>query len=55
MKILVVYYSMHGHTLQLARAATEGAREIAGAEVILRRVQEFEDVDKKIDKDEHAL
>ncbi|MBV9386678.1 MAG: NAD(P)H:quinone oxidoreductase [Chroococcidiopsidaceae cyanobacterium CP_BM_ER_R8_30] len=54
MKILVVYYSMSGHTLQLARAVTEGAREIAGAEVILRRVQEFEDVDREIDKDEHA-
>lgn len=54
MKILVVYYSMNGHTLQLAQAAIKGAREIAGAEVILRRVQEFEDVDKEIDKDEQA-
>lgn len=54
MKILVVYYSMNGHTLQLSRAAVEGVREIAGAEVILRRVQEFEDVDKEIDKHEHA-
>ncbi len=54
MKILVVYYSMYGHTLQLARAVTEGAREIAGTEVNLRRVKEFEDVDREIDKHEHA-
>ncbi len=54
MKILVVYYSMDGHTLQLARAVTEGAGEIAGMEVNLRRVKEFEDVDREIDKHEHA-
>jgi NAD(P)H dehydrogenase (quinone) len=55
MKILVVYYSMYGHVLQLAKAVEEGARSIAGAEVILRRVQEFEVVDKQIDASEHAI
>ncbi len=54
MKILIVYYSMYGHILQLARAVAEGARSLEGAEVILRRVQEFEGVDKEIDKYEHA-
>ena len=33
MKILVVYYSMYGHVLKLARAAAEGAQTVAGAEV----------------------
>jgi len=31
MKILVVYYSMYGHVLQLARAVEEGAKSVAGA------------------------
>jgi len=45
-KILVVYYTLYGHTLQLARAVEAGARSVAGAEVTLRRVQEFEVVEK---------
>ncbi len=47
MKILVVYYSMYGHVLQLARAVEEGAKSVAGAEVIFRRVAEFEEVIRK--------
>jgi NAD(P)H dehydrogenase (quinone) len=47
MKILVVYYSMYGHVLQLARAVEQGAKSVAGAEVKLRRVAEFEEVIKK--------
>lgn len=47
MKILIVYYSMYGHVLQLARAVEEGARSIKGAE-------EFEAVDKIIDGNEFA-
>jgi NAD(P)H dehydrogenase (quinone) len=47
MKILIVYYSLHGHTFTLARAVEEGARSVAGAEVVLRRVEEFEAVLKK--------
>jgi NAD(P)H dehydrogenase (quinone) len=54
MKILVVYYSMYGHTLQLARAVAEGASKVPQAEVMLRRVEEFEVVDKKIDDNEPA-
>lgn len=44
MKVLVAYYSMYGHTLQMARAVEEGASAVNGTEVLLRRVQEFEAV-----------
>jgi NAD(P)H dehydrogenase (quinone) len=54
MKILVVYYTMYGHTLQLAQAVAEGAGEIPETEVTLRRVQELEAVDKIIDQNEFA-
>jgi NAD(P)H dehydrogenase (quinone) len=39
-KVLVVFYSRNGSTAILAEAVASGARE-AGAEVILRRVDEF--------------
>jgi NAD(P)H dehydrogenase (quinone) len=54
MKILIVYYSMYGHTLQLARAVEEGARSVQGLEVVIRRVQEFDVVDRIIDENEFA-
>ncbi len=40
MKILVVYYSLYGHVARMAEAVAEGAREVAGAEVVVRRVPE---------------
>ena len=40
MKVLVVFYSMYGHIYQMAKAAAEGAREVPGTEVVLRRVPE---------------
>ena len=40
MKVLVVYYSMYGHIYRLAQAIAEGAREVKGAEVEMRRVPE---------------
>jgi NAD(P)H dehydrogenase (quinone) len=55
MKILVVYYSMYGHVLQLARAVEEGAKSVAGAEVLLRRVAEFEEVIKKTADNEYLV
>jgi NAD(P)H dehydrogenase (quinone) len=55
MKILVVYYSLYGHVLQMAQAATEGIKEAAGVEPVLRRVREFEDIEKDIPNHEHAL
>lgn len=51
MKVLVVYYSLYGHTATLARAVEEGARSVSGAEVILRRVEEFEIVAQKTASD----
>lgn len=50
MKILIVYYSMYGHIHQMAGAMAQGAREVQGAEVIMRRVPETlgEDVLKKM-------
>ncbi|MDQ7821476.1 MAG: NAD(P)H:quinone oxidoreductase [Candidatus Eremiobacteraeota bacterium] len=40
MKILVVFYSMYGHVYRMAEAVAEGAREVQGAEAVLRRVPE---------------
>ena len=40
MKVLIVYYTMNGHTHRLAEAAADGARQVEGAEVRLRRVPE---------------
>jgi NAD(P)H dehydrogenase (quinone) len=40
MKIRVVYYSMYGHVHQMTEAIAEGAREVSGADVALRRVPE---------------
>ena len=47
MKVLVVYYSMYGHVLQLARAVEQGAESVPGVEVMLRRVAEFDEVIRK--------
>lgn len=49
-KLLVLYYSMYGHTEQMARAVAEGARSVAGVEVDLKRVPEVmsEDALKKL-------
>ena len=40
MKILVVYYSTYGHVHKMAEAVAEGAKEVSGAEIALRRVPE---------------
>jgi NAD(P)H dehydrogenase (quinone) len=40
MKVLIVYYSMYGHIHRMADAVAEGALEVGGAEVELRRVPE---------------
>jgi len=54
MKILVVYYSMYGHVLKLARAAAAGAQTVEGAEVVLRRVQELDSNLSKLQGSKHA-
>ena len=40
MKLLVVFYSTWGHVFRMAKAVAEGAREVPGVEVTLRRVPE---------------
>jgi len=54
MKILIAYYSLYGHTLQMAQAVKEGVASVADAEPVLRRIQEFPDVEKEIEKSKHA-
>jgi NAD(P)H dehydrogenase (quinone) len=41
MKVLVVYHTVYGHVQALANAVVEGAKEVEGVEVVLRRVREF--------------
>jgi len=40
MNILVIFYSMYGHTYEMAKAVVEGAEEVEKAEVELMRVEE---------------
>jgi NAD(P)H dehydrogenase (quinone) len=54
MKILVVYYSMFGHVLQLAQAVAAGAGSVPGAEVVLRRVEDLPFNQKKLQDSKHA-
>jgi NAD(P)H dehydrogenase (quinone) len=54
MKVLVVYYSLYGHVLQLAQAVVKGVESVPGVEVVLRRVQEFDEVEKDMSRHPHA-
>ena len=40
-KVLVLYYSSYGHVERMAEAVAEGAREVDGAEVMIKRVPEL--------------
>ncbi len=40
MKILVLFYSTYGHIYHLAKAIAEGARDVPGADVVIKRVPE---------------
>ena len=40
MKVLIVFYSTYGHIFKMAEAIAEGAKEVAGAEVHIRRIPE---------------
>src|SRR5438552_905969 len=55
MKILVVYYSMYGHVFQLGRAVAQGAESVAGVDVMLRRVAEFDEVIQKTADNEYLV
>jgi NAD(P)H dehydrogenase (quinone) len=40
MKLLIVYHSLYGHIAAMAQAAAEGAKEVPGVEVSVKRVPE---------------
>jgi len=40
MKLLVLFYSAYGHVYRMAQAIAEGAREVAGVDVVVKRVPE---------------
>lgn len=40
-RVLVLYYSMYGHTETLANAVAEGARSVEGVEATIKRVPEL--------------
>lgn len=44
-KVLVLYHSMYGHVETMANAVAEGAREVAGVEVTVKRVPETMDAE----------
>ena len=48
-KVLVLYYSMYGHTETMAKAVAEGVSSVKGAEVTIKRVPDLvpEDVARK--------
>ena len=50
MKVLVVYHTTYGHTLQLARAVEAGVKSVAGIEAVFRRAPEFPHVEKENSK-----
>jgi NAD(P)H dehydrogenase (quinone) len=51
MKILVVYYTVYGHVLTIAKAVEEGAKSVAGSDVVLRRAREFPDTVQSLNKE----
>jgi NAD(P)H dehydrogenase (quinone) len=53
-KVLTVYWSRYGHTLQMARAVHEGVDSVSGVEAVLRRVEEFPGAEDEISKSRHA-
>jgi NAD(P)H dehydrogenase (quinone) len=52
MKILIVYHSLYGHTLQLARAVEEGVKYVSGVEAVFRRASEFPHTEKELEAGE---
>jgi NAD(P)H dehydrogenase (quinone) len=51
MKVLIVYHSLYGHVQSMAKAVHEGAEEVAGLEVALRRVREFPEYVQHIERE----
>jgi NAD(P)H dehydrogenase (quinone) len=55
MKVLVVYHTVYGHVLQLARAVEEGVKSVSGIEAVFRRAPEFPHTEKELEGDDgHA-
>ncbi len=54
MKILIIFYSMYGHTLKLAEAAAAGVAEVPGAEAVWRRVPDLPFNTEKTQTSAHA-
>jgi NAD(P)H dehydrogenase (quinone) len=54
MKVAIIYYSMYGHVYQLARAIEDGAKSVAGTEILFRRVKEFAEVEQATAGSAHA-
>src|SRR4030042_591504 len=54
MKVLIAYYSRYGHTFQLAQAVVEGVKSAGGVEAVLRKIQEFPEVEKELLKDPYG-
>jgi NAD(P)H dehydrogenase (quinone) len=54
-KVLVVYYSLHGHVESLARAVGSGAESVRNTEVRLRRVPDLADAKPLSSVDEATL
>jgi len=40
MKVLIVFYSTYGHVYEMAKAVAEGAKQVEGADVEIKRVPE---------------
>ena len=40
-RVLVLYYSLYGHTETMAKSVAEGARSVASVDVVLKRVPEL--------------
>jgi NAD(P)H dehydrogenase (quinone) len=54
MKVLIVYYSLYGHTYRRARAVEKGAFSVPGIEVVFRRADELEAVLKATAESKHV-
>jgi NAD(P)H dehydrogenase (quinone) len=52
MKVLIVYHTVYGHTLLLARAIEEGVKSVSGVEAVFRRAPEFPHVEKELESGE---
>jgi len=54
MNVLTVYYTMYGHTFKMAKSVHQGVESVDGVQAVLRRVAEFDAVDKIIDQNDFA-